>query len=196
MTRQSITAARCRPAPITTKRMPDRVLEAQAVPDEEHDARRSRRCRRRAISQSVVAGNVSTHRPQEHHAAPADRQIEDDRKPVEAAGKSSLIAMPVAAAPQTTAQHQPRRGRVVELGEEGRVGAGDQQVDRRMVEAPQHPLGPRDRPQIVGAARSTAPSAAQRHRRPPPHIPMARCGTRKRRAGSTRPRSASTMPTA
>ena len=59
--------------------------------------------------------------------------------------------MPMAAAPQTTPIISRAVGRVVELGEERRVGAGDEQEDRGMVEAPQHPFRPRDRPQIVGA---------------------------------------------
>src|SRR5690606_7234395 len=47
--------------------------------------------------------------------------------------------------------HPLCRRRIVELREERRVGSGDEEIDRRMVEAPQHPFDRRRyRPEIVG----------------------------------------------
>ena len=42
-----------------------------------------------AISHSVVAGSVSSTGRMIDHAAPADRQVEDDGQPVEAAGEEA-----------------------------------------------------------------------------------------------------------
>ena len=124
ITRQSITAAKCRPAPVTTKAVPDRVLEAQPLPGEERRRRRNRRCRRRRSAKGGRRASVSSTGRRIDDAAPADREIEDDRQPVEAAGQEQLdrrCRWPPR--PRRRASIVRASRRVVELREEGRVGA-------------------------------------------------------------------------
>lgn len=163
--------------------VPDRVLEAQALPDMEDDAggiehaadrdqdERDRRQRRR-------------HRPDDEQAAPAHDQIERDRGAVEPAGEDKL-------------ERDAGRGRGPLHGEdgvggraphrqhEGGVGRGDQEIDRRVIEPAQPPFDRRQRPQIVGGGKADhggKPGAVDRDRGDLRDIGMERGDDNQRRA--------------
>lgn len=129
--------------------VPDRILEAQPPPGVEDHAE--------AVKNAARQHEAERHRRQrlddavvEHDAAPAHREIEPDREPVEAAGITQLE-------PDADDRHAPhadqerdRKIAVLQFHDERRVGRGDQQIDRGVIEAPQHPFGARHRPEIIG----------------------------------------------
>ena len=88
MTRQSIRAAKCRPAPVTTKPCQTAFWNRRPFQHEEHHAA--------GIDDAagddqpiVVGGSDLQDRPQDHDATPADRKIEDDGGAVETAGQKA-----------------------------------------------------------------------------------------------------------
>ena len=86
----------------------------------------------------------------EHHAAPAHRQIKADRQPVEAARQRQLEHDADDRHAPHPDQQRDREDAVLQFHDERRVGRRDQQIDRRMIEAAQHPFGARHRPEIIG----------------------------------------------
>ena len=102
-----------------------------------HEPQRQRRQRRH-------------HAVVEHHAAPAHRQIKPDREPVEAARQHQLEHDADDRHAPHPGQQRHREDAVLQFHDERRVGRRDQQIDRGMIEAAQHPFGARHRPQIIG----------------------------------------------
>jgi hypothetical protein len=95
-------------------------------------------------------GQRRHHRVVDHEAAPAHRQIEPDREPVETARQHELDHDADSRHAPHADQKRDAKNAVFHLRDERRVGRRDQHIDCRMVEAPQHPFGARDRPQIIG----------------------------------------------
>ncbi|MNV94279.1 hypothetical protein D3C71_1890600 [compost metagenome] len=120
--------------------MPDGVLEAQLFPHMEDHAGRiddaadqdqhERRCRQRRQQ-----------RADREHAAPSHGEIEQDRQPVEAAREEALDGDAQTGDRPDADQHHEQEGIIEAALQEGRIGRGDQDEDRGMVEAAQEPLG-------------------------------------------------------
>ena len=88
-TSASVTAARCKAAPVTTKPCHKRVVVFQALPDmEDHAARIGRAACRDQQQRGWGQGVGERVRPQQ--PAPADGKIEEDRQAVETAGQGQL----------------------------------------------------------------------------------------------------------
>src|SRR6266404_2155305 len=125
--------------------MPDHVLEAKPLPGvkdhtetiqratRDHEPERHRRQRRH---DSII----------EHGAAPAHRQKEADREPVETARQHQLERRPDNRHAPDADQQRDGEDAVLQLRDERRVGRRDQHIDRGVIEAAQQPFGPRDRP--------------------------------------------------
>ena len=58
--------------------------------------------------------------------------------------------MPTIAEAPHPDQHRDGEIAVLQLHDERRIGRRDQEIDRRMIEAAQHPFGARHRPEIIG----------------------------------------------
>ena len=123
-------------------------------------------------------------------AAPADRQIENHRQPVETAGKEKLHRD---AGQRPRSRPRPSSSRAVaascELGEERRVGAGDQQDRSPHDRSGAGAISPARRPEIVGAG-----DRQDRQQRDDVEyrrdiFATAQYGTRKKPAGPIRPPS-------
>src|SRR6266403_761701 len=130
------------------KGMPDHVLEAQPLPGvEDHTQTIQRSARdyepkrhgRQRRHDSVI----------EHEAAPTHRQIEADGEPVETARQHQFEHDPDNRHAPHADQERDGEDAILQLRDERRIGRRDQHIDRRMIEAAQHPLGTRHWPQIV-----------------------------------------------
>src|SRR5262245_26812394 len=131
------------------KAVPDRVLETQPLPGVEHHAE--------SIEHTARDDEAYRHGRQrldhgviEHHAAPAHGEVKPDREAVEPSGEFQLQHdAGNGRAPHTDQQHDSQHA-FLHLHDERRIGRRDQHIDGGMVEAAQHPFGPRHRPEIVG----------------------------------------------
>ena len=99
-------------------------------------------------------GHRGEHHPDPHQTQPAHRQIDHGGQPTRRSDREHLDR-------DTNDGHRPDNGQyppAPETGEEvdadGRVGAGDQEVDRRVIELAEHQGGLRFRgDQVIGGAR-------------------------------------------
>ncbi len=88
----------------------------------------------------------------DHDAAPAERQIKQDRQPVKTPRHEQFEHD----ADESHAPHEQQQGQraVAHMYGKRRVGSGNQQINRRMVETAQEPFGRGDRPDIVNGGNS------------------------------------------
>ena len=127
----------------------DRVLEAQPLPGMEDHAGGVQHTARERETQRQCR-QLLHHGVIEHHAAPAHGEIKPGRQPVVSTRPCDL--QHDADDRQTPHPDQKRDSEIafLQFHDERRVGRRDQQIDRGMIEAAQHPFGARDRPEIVG----------------------------------------------
>ena len=83
-------------------------------------------------------------------AAPTKQQAKHDGQAIEPPGKRELQGHADDGAQPDADAETCRSQNVFHLRQEWRVGCGDQQIDRGVIEATQNPLGRRDRPHIIG----------------------------------------------
>src|SRR5262245_64000659 len=92
------------------------------------------------------AGQLGDDGIESDQAAPAKRQVKADREAVEIARAAQLQDDAGECDRPDGGEEADRDQRLLELDEKGRVGTGDQQEDRGMIEAAQDPFGGRDGP--------------------------------------------------
>src|SRR6266540_1786900 len=88
------------------------------------------------------------------HAAPAQNEAERDRQPIEPAREKKLQRDADGRGGPYPDEQAHGSKAVLQLNQKWRVGAGDQQVDRGMIEAAQQPFPRRYRPEIIGGGKT------------------------------------------
>src|SRR5581483_9964579 len=127
--------------------MPDDVMKAQPPPGMKDDPKAIKR----AAGQHAPQRHLRQRRNYpvvEHEAAPAEREIKPDREAVEPAGPAELQHDAEDGDAPDAGQQRQREYASPQFQNEGRVGGGNQEIDRRMIEAAQHPFGARYRPEV------------------------------------------------
>ena len=115
----------------------------------------------------MSAGKADDERLDGEHRRPAERQIEADGEPVEAARQEQFQRRAGERGDPDRDRQRHHRERGARLGEERGVGAADHEVDRGVVEAAQDRLGRRRRGHVVGAGEAEQQEEAggvDRHR--------------------------------